>query len=201
MISTVLFDLDGVIRHFDVDDVADIERRHGLALGVLEGSAFSQPLLTEVTTGRITRDEWVRRIGERVRSTEAAEEWSSRLPTVDAEMLDLADELRALGLRVAVLTNGTDTIASEVAESGIDGHYDAIFNSADIGFVKPDVRAFEHVLHALDCDGPQVFFADDSESKLSGARTLGLTTHLFTGIRTLRADLARAGVAVDPARI
>lgn len=52
MVRVVLFDLDGVIRHFDPKYVADIELRHGLAAGTLEGFAFAKPLIGEVTAGR-----------------------------------------------------------------------------------------------------------------------------------------------------
>jgi FMN phosphatase YigB (HAD superfamily) len=80
-----------------------------------------------------------------------------------------ADEIRRLGLTAALLTNGTDTIPAEVAAPGLESHFDAIFNSADIAFVKPDIRAFDHVLDALAVIGPDVFFTDDSAAKLLGA--------------------------------
>jgi hypothetical protein len=80
-----------------------------------------------------------------------------------------ADEIRRLGLTAALLTNGTDTIPAEVAAPGLESHFDAIFNSADIAFVKPDIRAFDHVLDALAVLGPDVFFTDDSAAKLLGA--------------------------------
>lgn len=194
VIRVVLFDLDGVIRHFDPRHVDEIERRHGLLAGTLTHAAFHRPLLTDVTTGRITREGWVHRIGVAVGNGAAATEWSRLVPTVDREVLRLAEELRGLGVTTAVLTNGTDTIATEMAESGIGDHFDAIFNSADIGYAKPDLRAFTHVLAALNCAAPEVLFTDDSATKLSGAHTLGITTHLFTGTKELRTALSRNGI-------
>ncbi|PRB14162.1 HAD family phosphatase [Microbacterium sp. MYb62] len=200
MIRAVLFDLDGVIRHFDPRSVAEIELRHGLAAGTLEGSAFAKPLIDEVTTGRITRAEWVRRVGERVGSMAAAEEWGTQPATVDDAVLEISDELRASGLRTAVLTNGTDTIPAEIEAHGIADRFDRFFNSAQIGFAKPDVRAFQHVLDALDTTGTEVFFTDDSPSKLAGAARLSMRTHLFTGAAGLRAQLLAAGVEFQQPR-
>lgn len=197
MIRVVLFDLDGVIRHFDPMNVADIEHRHGLAPGSLEGVAFAKSLIEDVTTGRITRAEWVRRIGEQVRNPSAADEWGVQPAELDVALLELSDEIRTLGLRTAVLTNGTDTISAEVTELGIADRFDAIFNSADIGFTKPDVRAFEHVLDALDANAEEVLFTDDSASKLAGAESLSMQAHLFTGIDNLREQLVQAGVAIS----
>lgn len=196
MIRVVLFDLDGVIRHFDPKYVADIELKHGLVSGTLEGFAFATPLIGEVTTGRITRADWVRQVSELAGNVEAAEEWAVQPAIVDEDVLELSDEIRRLGLTTAVLTNGTDTIPAEIAALDIASRFDAIFNSADIGFVKPDVRAFEHVLETLAVTAAEVFFTDDSASKLAGADSLSMRTHLFQTVEGLRDDLITAGVAV-----
>lgn len=196
MIRVVLFDLDGVIRHFDPSHIMEIESRHRLPGGVLSQAAFGDPLLTAVTTGKITRAEWVRTIGERVGSAAAAAEWSQLVPTVDRNVLCISDALRRRGLITAVLTNGTDTIADEMAESGIGQHFDAVFNSAEIGYAKPDPRSFSYVLNALGCPAGEVFFTDDSQKKLVGARELGMVTHLFSGADDLRAALLRCGLKI-----
>lgn len=196
MIRVVLFDLDGVIRHFDPAHAVDIEERHGLVAGTLESIAFARPLIDDVTTGRISRVDWLRQIGDTVGSAAAVAEWGRQPTLVDEAVLELSDELRGLGLRTAVLTNGTDTIRAEIAAMGIGDRFDAFFNSAEIGFVKPDVRAFRHVLDALAVGAEDVFFTDDSASKLAGADCLSMRTHLFAGIDGLREHLRRAGVGV-----
>lgn len=198
MIRAVLFDLDGVVRHFDPAHVAAIERRHGLTAGSIHGAAFAGPALDAVTTGRISRAEWVSRVGDALAAPDAAAEWGAHPSEVDEEALALSDALRAGGIRTAILTNGTDTIPTELRELGIDGRFDAVFNSAEIGYAKPDVRAFQHVLDTLGLAGSEVFFTDDSASKLTGARELGMTTHLFAGVAGLRAALHDAGVRVSP---
>jgi len=109
-------------------------------------------------------------------------------------VLALADELRARGRTVAVLTNGTDTIPAEVADQGIACRVDHVFNSAEIGHAKPDARAFTHVLEALDLTGPEVFFTDDSPPKLAGAVEVGMRAHAFVGLPQLRAALVEHGV-------
>lgn len=194
MIRVVLFDLDGVIRHFDPENAGGIERRHRLPQGTIEGVAFERPLIDEVTTGRISRAEWVRRVGERIGSAPAAEDWARQPAALDESVLALADEIRRTGIRTAVLTNGTDTIPDEIAAHGIADRFDAIFNSAEIGYAKPDIRAFRHVLEALDVTAAEVFFTDDSPSKLAGAESLSMRTHVFTGADDLRDRLIAAGI-------
>ena len=159
MIRAVLFDLDGVVRHFHHDP--GLEARYGLADGVVARTAFAAPLIDAVTTGRLTRDEWIVRVGETVGSAAAAREWGSTPFTADPAMLALVDEVRSRGLTCAILTNGTDTIAEELRDSGIGTHFDQVFNSADIGHAKPDVRVFRHVAMALRLPPEDVFFIDD----------------------------------------
>lgn len=198
MIRVVLFDLDGVIRHFDPEVLRDIENRHGLAAGAISNTAFAAPLIDEVVTGRITRADWIARVGELIANPAAARAWGGQPWRVDPAVLRLSDELRRIGLRTAILTNGTDTIPDELADSGIAEHFDAVFNSAVIGFAKPDVRAFRHVLDALEVTGPEVFFTDDSPRKLVGADRTAMHTHRFRSVSELRRELAAIGVALRP---
>lgn len=196
MIRAVLFDLDGVIRHFDPHHAAGIEHDHALPPGSIEACAFASPIIDDVTTGRITRSAWVDAIGQHVGNAAAAVAWGRQPFTADPAALELLDELRTAGYRTAVLTNGTDGIPDEVASIGLPDRVDAIFSSHEIGFAKPDRRAFQHVVDALGLRGPEVFFTDDSKQKLSGATELGMIVHHFTGIAPLRRALSASGIRI-----
>lgn len=198
MISVVLFDLDGVVRHFDQRNVEDIEKRYGIEAGAIERFAFSSPLIDDVTTGRISREDWVQRIAAHLGNRAAASEWDRQPYRADAAVLTLADAVRTGGLRTAILTNGTDTIPEETANLGLDAHFDAIFNSASIGYVKPDLRAFQHVLKSMNVDASSVFFTDDSPAKLAGAAALGIITHHYTGVARLKDALRDNGIPIGP---
>ncbi|MGJ0390273.1 HAD family hydrolase [Microbacterium sp. CGR1] len=193
-IRAVLFDLDGVVRHFDPANVAAIERTHGLSPGAIEAIAFAPQLLHQVTTGTISRREWVQRIGGVLGNAEVAEAWGTQPFQADEQVIDLVDDLRALGIRTAILTNGTDTIPAEIASMNLAPHFEAVFNSAEIGWKKPDVRAFQYVLDTMQLASAEVFFIDDSASKLAGAQSLGMQTHHFAELESLRAALRQAGV-------
>lgn len=202
-ISVVLLDLDGVIRHFDPEVPVAAERRHGLEPGSLVAAGVAPELMTALVIGRITRAEWIAAVGRAVGSMEAATEWGADTGTVDPDVLQLVDELRSGGTTVAILTNGTDTVRAELITLGVEPRVDAIFNSAEIGVAKPDIRAFRHVTDTLGVAPGEVFFTDDSADKLTGADELGMSTHHFCGLDGLRAALAVAAGAVaqrDPER-
>lgn len=194
VITAVLRDLDGVVRHFDPDGSSGIEARHGLGNDLLNEVAFAQPLLTEVATGQMTRREWIESIGERVGSTAAAEEWALQRPVVDEEVLRLADKLRAQCIAVAVLTNDTDTTSEEVTTPGIHGRVEAVFNSAEIGACKPDPRSFQHAPDVLCRPAEAVFFVADNPENVSGATALGLPAHVFVGALELETELRSRGL-------
>ena len=52
----------------------------GIAAGAIERFAFSSPLIDLVTTGRISRREWMAQIAEHLGNHEAAAEWEHQLP-------------------------------------------------------------------------------------------------------------------------
>jgi putative hydrolase of the HAD superfamily len=200
-ISTVLLDLDGVVRHFDPSFPLDVEHRHHLQPGILTATAFSPDLIEPLITGRMTRATWVDEIGQAVESPKAAREWLSEIPRVDWELMAIVDDLRHHGIRVAVLTNGTNTIPAELKNLGIDDRFDAIFNSAEIGHAKPDRRAFQYVCDHLAVAPSEVFFTDDSESSLAGAIEMGMTARPYDGITSFQHHLDELvrGPAWEPA--
>ena len=196
MLRAVLFDLDGVIRHFADDHIVAVEARYGIEPGTIARFAFTDEVLDPVVTGAVTRAAWIRQIGLHIGDESAAADWGRTPSVVDAEMVRLVDEVRGAGYRTAILTNGTDTVEAEIDALGLTPHFDRIFNSAVIGYAKPDPRAFQHVLEGLELPAADVFFTDDSQSKLVGAQSIGMPVHLFRGASGLRSALRPHGARV-----
>ncbi|MDH4170916.1 MAG: HAD hydrolase-like protein [Acidimicrobiia bacterium] len=189
-IDAIVLDLDGVIRHFDPGHRPSVEERHGLRLGILAEAAWDPKLNRPAITGKITRAQWVAAVGAAVGSPRAAEEWLGHPGSVDHGMVALVVELRSRGLSVSVLTNGTDTVPDELAHHGIAELFDRVFNSWELGAAKPAHRVYRRVCLALDTEPQRVFFTDDRELNVVGAREVGLQAHLFDGIEGLRARLS-----------
>jgi HAD superfamily hydrolase (TIGR01509 family) len=188
-ITTVLLDLDGVIRHFDSAHVEGVSARHGISADDLMIAALSGDFLISAQTGRITRAEWIVAVGEAVGSQEAASEWLSDRGQVDPAMVDLVRDLRSEGVTVAILTNGTDTVHEELRELGIDDLTERVFNTADIGVAKPEPAIFAHACAALRVEPAEVFFADDAPRNVAGGAAAGLDAELFVDATTLRRQL------------
>ncbi|MFE6995357.1 HAD family hydrolase [Microbacterium sp. NPDC057659] len=188
-ITTVLFDLDGVIRHFDPEVTAEIERRHGISDGRIMEIAFTGTAAEQLILGRLRRADWIAGIGAALGAPDAASEWGAQGARLDEGVLALAAELRDAGIRTAILTNGTDGVRAEIDELGLSASFDPILNSAEIGFAKPDARVFAHVVEELGCAPEAVFFVDDSATNVAGAIAAGLRAQHFTDAAGLRRAL------------
>jgi HAD superfamily hydrolase (TIGR01509 family) len=193
LVDAVLVDLDGVVRHFDVAHREELERAHGLAPGAILEAAFDVARVGDASDGSITKAAWLAAVGEAIGAPEAALAWGSSPAAVDTDVLAIVDELRADGLPVGILTNGTDEVAAELAALDLTDRFDHLFNSWEIGHTKPDRRVFAHCCAVLDLPPERVAFTDDSPAKLAGARELGMPVDPFVGADRLRAWLRSLG--------
>lgn len=106
---------------------------------------------------------------------------------IEPAMFDLVSELRALGLRTALLSNSWgDTYDRE----RLTGAFDAIVISGEVGLRKPQPEIYRLVLEGLDVAPEQAVFVDDAEPNLIGARAVGLRTLLHADPAATRAALA-----------
>jgi HAD superfamily hydrolase (TIGR01549 family) len=77
---------------------------------------------------------------------------------------DVLPALTRLGTyRLAVLTNGpSDLQRAKMRATGLDGRFEYVAISAEIGYGKPDPRAFEHVASSLGIDVRRCVMVGDS---------------------------------------
>jgi glucose-1-phosphatase len=66
------------------------------------------------------------------------------------------------------------------------------------GRIKPDARAFEHVLQTLDCRAEQVLFFDDIALNVEAARALGINAVQVRGLSETRQALVANGIIDGP---
>lgn len=186
MSKVFVFDLDGVIRHWDPDIVAVAEREHGLPPGTLLGTAFEPELLLSVVTGVISDDAWRSETARRLHhtypeadSSGAVAAWSTPHGEVIAGAMDVLTQARAKG-RVCLLTNATDRLPMDLTALGLADAFDVIFNSSHIGFAKPDPRVYAHVERALATPPNQIIYIDDGVANIRAAADGGWISLLAT---------------------
>jgi putative hydrolase of the HAD superfamily len=195
----LLIDLDGVVRRWDPDQVAAVERRHGLPAGSIGAAAFGAgSALQDALTGRVTDAEWradvVRRLAPLcgTAAEAAVAEWSEYAGAVDAEVLAALRTARAAGWRVGLLTNATSRLRDDLRRLGLEHEFDAVVSSAELGLAKPDPEVFEAACRVLDVDPPECVFVDDAAANVAAAAAAGLDAHLYTASSDLAGLLTPA---------
>lgn len=196
MPEALVVDLDGVLRLWTGQRTAAIEARHGLPDGALTAVAFHPDRLVPAVTGRVTDAAWRTGVAEELTRRHGAggraavHEWSAPVGEVDAEVLGLIRAQRRLRT-VALLSNATDRLRSDLRALGLDDEVDAVFSSAELGVAKPDPQVFARVCAALGVAPEQCLFVDDSTGHVAAAAALGLRAHHYRSAAELGAFLDR----------
>ena len=178
----VIFDLDGVIRDWNDSEMSDVETAFGLEPGTILAVGFSEDLGPASMTGRLTYREWMDEIRRRVIDRHggsvagALDEWEANVGLVDTEMLDVVRTVRRQA-RVALLSNATTRLRSDLHKLDLTDELDVIFNTAEIGIAKPEPGVFLHVLDELGVEADQAVFIDDLAENVAGAAAVGITAH------------------------
>jgi putative hydrolase of the HAD superfamily len=200
MIRALLIDLDGVLRFFDSERETAAEELGGLPAGSIRRAAFSKELLEPAITGHVCDERWREQIVERLRSQfpaaaarEAVDVWSESPGRIDWPVLDLVRRCRH-SVCVALVTNATSRLAADLARLRVDSEFDHVFNSAELGLIKPDPRLFERILARIGLAARTVCFVDDNRGHVSAAQSLGIAGHCYVGIAELRAALMQLGI-------
>jgi HAD superfamily hydrolase (TIGR01662 family) len=102
--------------------------------------------------------------------------WSWVLPGVPQAL----QELRALGLRLVVVSNSDGSVARALKDLGLALHMDAIFDSHVIGYEKPDPRLFAHALRESGAAAEStVHVGDMYYQDVQGSRAAGVHSVLL----------------------
>ncbi len=183
----MIFDLDGVVRDWNDDDMYQLEESFGLPAGTILGIGFGAELGPLATTGAMTYREWMDEIRRRVTASYGAavapalDRWEANIGVVDIPMLGVLRQVRSR-CTAAVLSNGTTRLRRDLHALDLIDEFDLIFNTAEIGIAKPDPAVFHHVLGAMGLDTTQALFIDDLPENVAAARSIGLSAHVHTDV-------------------
>lgn len=105
------------------------------------------------------------------------------------ELVVLIRRLRSYGYRCYVATEKEKYRTQYVRDVMFSGEFDGIFSTAEIGYRKTDIRFYESILASLEIEAQDVYFFDDSQSKVAAAARLGLDARLYTGVTAVEQSL------------
>ncbi|MDJ0420324.1 HAD family hydrolase [Rhodococcus opacus] len=209
-IDAVLFDYGGVLTSPVKHSIAG-----WLAADAIEPESFSHTLrawlsrdaedgtpVHRLETGELTIADFEALLAAELRTTDgravAPDGILGRLfagMRPDAAMFALADELRATGLKVGLLSNSW---GNTYPRARIDELFDPVVISCEVGLRKPHAAIYELALDELGVPADWVLFIDDAEPNVVGARAAGLQSLLHFDHASTRAALAELVPGLNP---
>ncbi len=83
-------------------------------------------------------------------------------------------QLRATGLRLAILSNGTpEWLESAVGSAGLAAYFDAIWSVEEVGIFKPDARVYRMATQGLSLSPADIAFVSSNPWDAAGAAVNG----------------------------
>lgn len=217
--QAVLFDVEGVIVHPDVDalDRGYASLWPGLQLAEVEAARDTPalyPLWERYSIGALDSRSYWRAVIESLGRTaddvrlDALAELLARAwwADVDPAILALVDALKASPaaggpLRVGLLSNSCAD--HDTALAAFAPRFDAACFSHRVGRRKPDAAAYLGAAEALGVEAEFILFIDDRVRNTAAAERVGMATIVFTDAEALRETLLARGLiaSLDAARV
>lgn len=110
--------------------------------------------------------------------------------SINPAVIEVLADLRAGGTRLAMLSNAGPDYASFFRHGPLGDFFSACYVSGELGLLKPHPEIYRHVLADLGITPAEAVFTDNRAANVSGAQSLGVTGHVFTGAGRLREFLA-----------
>jgi putative hydrolase of the HAD superfamily len=110
--------------------------------------------------------------------------------SINPGTIEVLADLRAGRTRLALLSNAGPDFGSYFRGGPLGDFFVACYVSGELNLLKPHPEIYQHVLEDLGISAAEAVFIDDREANVHGAEMLGITSHLFTGVTSLRAFLA-----------
>ncbi|MBB2925531.1 HAD family hydrolase [Cellulomonas cellasea] len=181
----MLFDFDGVIRHWRTEPVTVLERRHDLPPGAILEAAHRVPEYELGVLGHVSFDEWCDATARALEPAagrwtgEVVAAWSRYRGDLDPVMVELVGAL-ARRPHVGLLSNAHDCLRADLRAHRIDRLFEHVICSAEAHLAKPDPRIYTLAAHTFGVEPASCAFIDDRPENVLAARRAGMRAHLFT---------------------
>ncbi|WP_404953072.1 HAD-IA family hydrolase [Streptomyces sp. 147326] len=195
--DAVLCDIDGVLRHWPAPGLTDLDHVHGLPAGTIAAAAFAPSRLHPAITGEVTDEQWRAAVatdladacGSADRARRIVSAWSAFVPRVDQEVASLLTRVREV-VAVALVSNATTRLESDLARQGLNGLADAVVNTSRIGVAKPDPRVYRTAAARVGVPVHRCLFIDDTADNVVAAREVGMAAVHYRRIEDLEDALS-----------
>ncbi|HTH62084.1 MAG TPA: HAD family phosphatase [Paraburkholderia sp.] len=196
-IKLVLFDMEGVLSHYDRAVRTDrLSRITGKSPDAVRHAIWESGLEARADAGEISDADYLLELGNLLGRTVSVDEWLDARHasiTPNAQSLAVAAQVAARH-PIAVLTNNCRLVTDHIGflNPGVARLFGShVYPSAAFGAAKPAARAYLGCVGQFGVDARDTLFIDDSDANVQGAIDAGLHAYKFIDAHALSAELAR----------
>lgn len=202
MIRNIVFDMGGVLLHYDPSHFVDLLHVSAEDKALLMREVFNTVTWYRMDRGTIEEEEAAASMKKNLPPRLHGEVdrliqwWELELRPVDG-MEELLRELKELGYGVYLLSNATLRQPEYFDRIPASRYLDGRMVSAFYRLLKPQHEIFEAMLEKFALKAEECFFVDDSVANVEGAYCIGIAGAVFDGdVSRLRRTLHDVGVPV-----
>lgn len=187
-ISTIIFDLGGVIINIDINRsvrafAGHTNLSHKEIYTKFEEGSWSRDLEKGDIGPDTFRQEVRRSLNSDLNDEQVDRAWNAMLVDVPISRLELLAKLRdkyqtlVLSNTNAIHLAAFNKIISSTTQGGvINDYFDQVYYSHELGMRKPDIEIFSHIIDAHELVPQETLFIDDMAINIMGAKSVGLKT-------------------------
>jgi putative hydrolase of the HAD superfamily len=178
-IRGIIFDYGGVILDMRWDIARELAADHGLTDRALVETLYGNNSdWHEIERGRGDRERWLAESHARLEKLAAKtlpplhRHWSERQHLIEPT-IELIRRLRP-SYKTGLLSNADLSLRDRLIEFELDGLFDAVVVSADVGMAKPEPEIYALAAERLGLPAAECVFVDDLERNLTTAKGVGM---------------------------
>lgn len=192
MMTTILFDVDGVLVHgyhakpeFQKCWDEDLEADFNIKRSDFKNLFIHGPFLHQVLIGKKSLSDALQevlpRIGYHDNPQHLIDYWMKRDANVNHELIAYVEALsKCPGIKLFVATNQEHVRANYLMEEvGFKKYFAGIFYAARLGALKPDMRFFKKIERLHPEPKEEIIFFDDNQDVVRSAIKFGWEAHQF----------------------
>lgn len=199
-IKAICFDLDGV---YFLNGKSNFLKNLCVKYGITEESAKrvflkSDQMNKQYKLGKMTDNEFWSWAIKEWEINASAEEIVSLLIKgyeVNNAAVEYVKNVRAAGYKTIICSNNFPARINGLQKRfGFLNDFDVVVLSYMAGIDKPNKKIFQTLIDKTNLAANEIFYSDDDESKMQGARELGINTYLYTDFTEFTKHLKTMGV-------
>ncbi|MEM7454677.1 MAG: HAD family phosphatase [Planctomycetota bacterium] len=199
----IFFDLGNVITFFDRDlafnQIAEIS---GASADRVRAVLMDDGLQNRYETGEVSSQEF---FDEFCSATGTSPEMSellfagSNMFSLNFRIVPLLAQLRAVGYPIGILSNTCPAHWDYVCErfTMVGRAFSTTVLSFESRSMKPDGGIYKDAIEAAGCQPEKIFFTDDLQANVDGAKDAGIDAVLFESASALCIELQKRGIRIN----